>query len=79
MSEIDIGKLREMLPELSALFQQKQDYAEQYRAGLDAAEAETGASKKVIGKLVAAIKADKAEDAKAEADELSDLIDAIGC
>ena len=79
MSEINIGKLQEMLPELSALFQQKADYAEMYRAGLEAAEEETGASKKVINKLVAAIKADKAEDAKAEADELSDLIDAIGC
>lgn len=75
--EIDITSLREMLPELSALYQQKQDYAEQYRAGLDAAENATGASRKVIGKAIVAFKQDKAEDAKAEADELSELLDAL--
>jgi Spy/CpxP family protein refolding chaperone len=77
VSEINIGRLKEILPELSALYEQKQAYAEQYKAGIDAAVHETGATKKALGKLIVALKADKAEDAKAEADELSELLDAL--
>jgi len=79
MSEIDISKLRHLLPELEARWQAKDDATLDYNAAVDAVSAETGAEKAVLKKLVTAIKKEKSENAKAEADELSDLIDAIGC
>lgn len=76
---IDITKLRENLPLLLAKWQDKDDATMEYNAAVDAVAAETGAEKGVLKKLVTALKKEKAENAKAEADELSDLIDAIGC
>ena len=76
---IDITKLRENLPMLEAKWQDKDDATMEYNAAVDAVAAETGAEKGVLKKLVTALKKEKAENAKAEADELSDLIDAIGC
>ena len=76
---IDITKLREILPMLLAKWQDKDDATMEYNAAVDAVAAETGAEKGVLKKLVTALKKEKAENAKAEADELSDLIDAIGC
>ena len=76
---IDITKLRDTLPLLLAKWQDKDDANLEYNAAVDAVAAETGAEKGVLKKLVTALKKEKAENAKAEADELSDLIDAIGC
>jgi|LakMenEpi03Aug12_release.lakeMendotaPanAssembly.Ray.scaffolds.fasta_scaffold2335229_2 phytoene/squalene synthetase len=77
--EINLTKLREHLPLLEAKWQDKDDATTEYNAAVDAVSAETGAEKAVLKKLVTAIKKEKSENAKAEADELSDLIDAVGC
>jgi len=79
MSEIDLSKLKEHLPMLEARWQEKDDAALAYSAAIDAVSEETGAAKGTLKKLVTAIKREKAEDEKAMADELSDLIDAVGC
>jgi hypothetical protein len=76
---IDITRLRNNLPLLEARWQEKDDATLTYNAAVDAVAEETGISKPVLKKLVTALKKEKAENAKAEADELSDLIDAIGC
>ena len=76
---IDISLLKENIPTLEALWQAKDDATLAYSAAIDAVAEDTGAEKATLRKLVTAIKKEKAEAAKAEADELSDLIDAVGC
>lgn len=76
---IDISSLKGFLPMLEAKWQGKDDATLEYNAAIEAVSAETGAEKAVLKKLVTAIKREKAEDEKAAADELSDLIDALGC
>ena len=77
--EIDLTKLKEHLPMLEAKWQEKDDATMEYNAAIDAVANETGADKGVLKKLVAAIKREKSEAEKAAAEELSDLIDAVGC
>ena len=77
--EIDLTKLKEHLPMLEAKWQDKDDATMEYNAAIDAVANETGADKGVLKKLVAAIKREKSEAEKAAAEELSDLIDAVGC
>ena len=76
---IDLSKLREHLPMLEAKWQDKDDATLEYNAAVDAVASETGADKAVLKRLVAAIKREKSEAEKAAAEELSDLIDAVGC
>lgn len=77
--EIDLTKLKEHLPMLEAKWQEKDDANLEYNAAIDAVANDTGADKGVLKKLVAAIKREKSEAEKAAAEELSDLIDAVGC
>lgn len=79
MSEIDIIKVRDHLPMLEARWQEKDDAALAYSAAIDAVAEDTGAEKATLRKLVTAIKKEQAKAAKAKADELSGLIDAVGC
>ena len=76
---IDLIKLKEHLPMLEAKWQDKDDATMEYNAAIDAVANDTGADKGVLKKLVAAIKREKSEAEKAAAEELSDLIDAVGC
>ena len=76
-NEIDITKLREYLPMLLAKWQAKDDATLEYSAMLDAAANDTGVYKGVLRKALTAVKKEKIDATKAEADELSDVIDAI--
>ena len=75
---IDITKLREYLPMLEAKWQEKDDATLTYNAAVDAVAEETGIAKPVLKKLVTVLKKEKAENAKAEADALSELIETLG-
>lgn len=75
---IDLSKLKEYLPMLETLWQEKDDATLEYNAAVDTVASKTGADKAVLKRLVTAIKKEKAENEKAAADELSDLIDAVG-
>ena len=77
INAIHLDKLRECLPELEALYQAHDDAKLSYAAGIDAVAEATGVSKPALRKLVAALKRDKADDAKAEAQELADLLGAV--
>ena len=77
--EIDLTKLKERLPMLEAKWKERDDANLEYNAAIDAVANDTGADKGVLKKLVAAIKREKSEAEKAAAEELSDLIDAVGC
>ena len=77
-NQIDITTLREILPMLLAKWQAKDDANLEYNAAVDAAANDTGVDKGVLKKALTAMKKEKTDAAKAEADELSDLIDAIG-
>jgi hypothetical protein len=74
---IDITKLREYLPMLLAKWQAKDDATLEYSAMVDAAANDTGVDKGVLKKALTAIKKEKAEDEKAAADALSELIETL--
>lgn len=74
---IDITTLREILPMLLAKWQAKDDAALEYNAMVDAAANDTGVDKGVLKKALTAKKKEKTDAAKAEADELSDVLEAI--
>ena len=74
---IDITRLKNNLPLLEARWQEKDDATLTYNAAVDAVAEETGISKPVLKKLVTVLKKEKAENAKAEADALSELIETL--
>jgi uncharacterized protein (UPF0335 family) len=80
MSEttINLTELEKHLPELEALWQDKDDATLQYAAGIDAVSEECGIDKKVLRKLVTARKKDKTQEALEESQELADVIAALG-
>jgi hypothetical protein len=71
------AELTKMLPELLALFGRKQDAADAFAAGVDAAAYRSGAPAGVIRKLVTAMARDKARDALDDAEALSALIQTV--
>ena len=74
---INLDALNECLPELEALYQAKADAALMYASGLEAVSEKTGVDRRVLGKVVVALKKDRAEEAKAEAQEVADLLESI--
>lgn len=74
---INLDELKRMLPELVALAGKRQDAADCFAAGVDAAAYASHASKAAIRKLVTAIHKDTTRAALADASEVADLIEAI--
>lgn len=74
MSAVDLTALRECIPELLALNTERADAALKFSAGIDAVSERTFVEKSILRKVVKALAADKAEAAKTEADELSELM-----
>lgn len=74
---INLEKLQECLPELEALYQAKADAALMYASGLEAVAEQTGVDRRVLGKVVVALKKDKTEEARMEAQEVADLLESI--
>lgn len=74
---VNLTELRRMLPELLALAGAKADAAAMFSAAVDAAAYHSQASKGAIRKLVAAMHADRLREAREEAAELADLIEAV--
>lgn len=79
MSEqaIDLSELSEHLPELEALWQQKDDAAFSYSAGIEAVSEKCGIRKTVLRQLVTARKKDKTQEAHEQSQELADVIEAL--
>lgn len=74
MSAVNLTALRECIPELLALNTERADAALKFSAGIDAVSERTFVEKSILRKVVKALAADKAEAAKTEADELSELM-----
>lgn len=79
MSEntINLTELNEHLPELEALWQDKDDATLAYSAGIDAISDRCGIGKRVLRQLVTARKKDKTQEAHDESQELADVIAAL--
>lgn len=79
MSEntINLTELNEHLPELEALWQQKDDATLAYSAGIEAVSETCGIGKRVLRQLVTARKKDKTQEAHDESQELADVIAAL--
>jgi len=71
---IDLTRFSKHLPELEALWQQKDDATLSYSAGIDAVSNATGVNKGALRKLVTARKKGVTEEAREQAQELADLI-----
>ena len=74
---INLTDLNEHLPELEALWQQKDDATLAYSAGIEAVSETCGVGKRVLRQLVTARKKDKTQEAHDESQELADVIAAL--
>jgi hypothetical protein len=74
---INLTELGEHLPELEALWQEKDDATLAYSAGIDAISEKCGIAKRVLRQLVTARKRDKTQEAREESQELADVISAM--
>lgn len=74
---VNLTELRRMLPELLALAGAKADAAAMFSAAVDAAAYHSRVGKSAIRKLVSAMHADRLREAREEATELADLIEAV--
>lgn len=74
---INLSELQTALPELEALWQNKDDATLAYSAGIDAVSVKCGISKWVLRQLVTARKKDKTAAAREESQDLADVIEAL--
>jgi hypothetical protein len=74
MNHVNLTALKECIPELLALNTERADAALKFTAGIESVSKATFVDKSILRKVIKALAADKTEDTKSEADNISELL-----